>query len=51
MAGQKDAVATLVHNIKAGGAGKWGPVPMPPQASLSDTDAKALATWILDGAK
>lgn len=50
-AGQKDAVATLVHNIRAGGAGKWGPVPMPPQAGLSDADAKTLATWILDGAK
>jgi cytochrome c len=50
-AGQKDAVATLVKNIKAGGSGKWGPVPMPAQAALSDADAKALATWILGGAK
>ncbi len=50
-AGQKDAAATLAANIKAGGAGKWGPVPMPPQAQLSDADLKTLATWILDGAK
>ena len=50
-AGQKDAVATLVKNIKAGGSGKWGPVPMPAQTALSDADAKALATWILGGAK
>lgn len=50
-AGQKDAVATLVKNIKAGGSGKWGPVPMPAQTALSDADAKTLATWILGGAK
>ncbi|MEY2621247.1 MAG: hypothetical protein RIT26_1067 [Pseudomonadota bacterium] len=41
----------LAKSIKAGGAGKWGPVPMPAQAALSDADAKALATWILGGAK
>jgi len=50
-AGQKDAVANLAKNIKAGGAGKWGPVPMPAQPGLSDADAKSLATWILAGAK
>jgi cytochrome c len=50
-AGQADAEATLAKSIKAGGSGKWGPVPMPPQAQLSDADAKALATWVLGGAK
>ena len=50
-AGQKDAVATLAKSIKAGGAGKWGPVPMPAQAALSDADASTLAAWILAGAK
>lgn len=50
-AGQKDAAKTLAASIKAGGAGKWGPVPMPPQAQLSDADLTALATWILGGAK
>jgi cytochrome c len=50
-AGQADAVANLTKTIKAGGSGKWGPVPMPPQAQLSDADAKALATWVLGGAK
>lgn len=49
--GQKDAEATLVRNIKSGGSGKWGPVPMPPQAQLSDADAKALADWVLAGAR
>lgn len=50
-AGQKDAEATLVANIKKGGAGKWGPIPMPAQAALSDADAKTLAAWVLAGAK
>ncbi|MFC5499957.1 c-type cytochrome [Caenimonas terrae] len=50
-AGQKDAQATLVRNIKAGGAGKWGPVPMPAQAGLSEADAGTLAAWVLAGAK
>jgi cytochrome c len=42
--------AELAASIKAGGAGKWGPVPMPPQAALSDADAKLLAEWVLAGA-
>ncbi len=50
-AGQKDAEANLVKSIKAGGSGKWGPIPMPAQAALSDADAKTLAAWILGGAK
>lgn len=48
--GQKDAEATVTKNIKAGGSGQWGPVPMPAQAALSDADAKALAAWVLAGA-
>ena len=50
-AGQKDAEAALARSIKAGGSGKWGPVPMPAQGGLSDDDAKVLAAWILQGAK
>nr|WP_237707248.1 c-type cytochrome [Acidovorax sp. NO-1] len=46
-AGQKDAEATLVASIKKGGSGKWGAIPMPAQAALSETDAKTLAKWIL----
>jgi len=49
--GQKDAVAMLAKSIKAGGAGKWGPIPMPAQPALSEADATTLATWILAGAK
>jgi cytochrome c len=50
-AGQKDAAAMLADSIRKGGAGKWGPVPMPAQPALSDADLTALATWILGGAK
>ncbi len=50
-ASQKDAAAMLAKSIKAGGSGKWGPVPMPAQAGLSDADALALAQWVLGGAK
>ena len=49
-AGKKSA-DELAKSIKAGGSGKWGAVPMPAQTSLSDADAKTLATWILGGAK
>jgi cytochrome c len=50
-AGKKDAMATVVASIQKGGSGKWGPVPMPAQPTVSEADAKALATWILGGAK
>lgn len=49
--GQKDAESQLAKSIKAGGQGKWGPIPMPAQAALSDADALALSKWILAGAK
>ncbi len=42
--------AELAASIKAGGSGKWGAVPMPAQAALSDADAKLLAEWVLAGA-
>lgn len=49
--GQKGAEEMLARSIKAGGSGKWGPVPMPAQPALSEADAKTLAGWILTGAK
>lgn len=50
-AGDKDAAAKLTASIRAGGAGKWGPVPMPAQPNLSEADARTLAIWVLGGAK
>lgn len=42
--------AQLARSIKAGGTGKYGAIPMPPQPALPDADAQTLASWIL-GAK
>lgn len=50
-AGQPNAEARLINSIRYGGSGKWGHVPMPAQPQLSDAEAKALATWVLSGAK
>lgn len=48
--GRADALSYLTTKIKAGGSGVWGAIPMPEQ-TLPDTDAQAIARWILDGAK
>ncbi|WP_409026786.1 c-type cytochrome [Janthinobacterium sp. SUN098] len=43
----KDSVAAVAANIRNGGAGKWGPVPMPPFSQLSVADAATLAKYVL----
>lgn len=37
----------LADKVIKGGAGVWGPVPMPPNAAVSKEDAVTLVTWIL----
>lgn len=49
--GQSGAVEQLMAKVKAGGAGVWGSIPMPPQAQLSDEDRKTLVVWMLQGGK
>ena len=44
---QKDAAAVLQKSVKSGSSGKWGPVPMPPNAAVPDADIKKLVDWIL----
>lgn len=44
-------IAYLVDKIKNGGSGVYGPIPMPAQPQVSDTDAQAMAAWIAAGAK
>jgi cytochrome c len=39
----------LAGKIKAGGAGVWGPIPMPAQ-NIGEADAKTIANWIAAGA-
>ena len=46
-AGQKDAVDKLAAKIIKGGAGVWGPVPMPANAQVNEAEAKKLAAWVL----
>jgi cytochrome c len=45
-AGQ-NATDQLAQKIQKGGAGVWGPVPMPANPQVSEADAKQLAGWIL----
>lgn len=45
--GQKDIELKLVDKVKKGGVGVWGQIPMPPNANVSDADAKTLVHWIL----
>jgi sulfite dehydrogenase len=45
--GKGDALNQVARNIRAGGAGKWGPVPMPPYDQLSEKDAQTLARYVL----
>lgn len=46
-AGQKDAVDMLAGKILKGGAGVWGPIPMPANAQVSAAESKVLATWVM----
>ncbi|PJC95337.1 cytochrome C552 [Janthinobacterium sp. BJB1] len=43
----QDGAAAVAANIRGGGAGKWGPVPMPPFSQLSVADAATLAKYVL----
>jgi cytochrome c len=45
--GQADAVGKLAAKVKKGGSGVWGPVPMPPNATVPDGDIQKLVAWIL----
>ena len=46
--GQSDAADKLAKKIRAGGAGVWGAIPMPPHPQVSEADAKKMATYILN---
>jgi len=49
--GDAGAADKLSAKISKGGSGVWGPVPMPAQPKLSDTDKKELIAFILGLAK
>ena len=46
-AGQQGAADKLAEKILKGGAGVWGPVPMPANTQVSAAEAKQLAQWVL----
>ncbi len=46
-AGDKTAADKLATKIQKGGAGVWGPVPMPANTQVTDAEAKKLAAWVL----
>lgn len=43
----KNAEAALVQKIRQGGSGSFGAVPMPPNASVTEAEARTLVKWIL----
>jgi len=45
--GNAGAADLLATKIRKGGAGAWGPVPMPANNQVSEADARTLATWVL----
>lgn len=48
--GDESAEGQLLAKVKAGGAGAWGQVPMPPQSNVGDDDIKSIVKWALSGA-
>ena len=45
--GQAGAEKALAEKVKKGGQGVWGPIPMPPNASVPDGDLNAMVKYIL----
>jgi cytochrome c len=41
------AASRLAVKIREGGAGAWGPVPMPPNPQIADADLKRIVGWVL----
>jgi len=49
--GDAGAEARMIAKVKNGGAGAWGQIPMPPNASVPDADIKILVKWVLSAKK
>ena len=45
--GDASAEAKLVKKVLQGGAGVWGTVPMPPNTTVKEDEAKILVKWVL----
>jgi len=46
-AGQKDAEDKLVQKVLKGGSGVWGVTAMPPNAQVTEAEARILVKWVL----
>lgn len=46
-AGDAGASARLEQKIRKGSTGTWGPIPMPANPQVSETEARGLTQWIL----
>lgn len=46
-ANDKGAEARLIERVKRGGGGVWGPIPMPANPQVSDSEVKQLVQWVL----
>lgn len=42
------SIEYLMTSIRQGSRGKWGAIGMPAQPQVSETEARALAEWLLD---
>jgi cytochrome c len=47
-AGDGAGAKALAGKIQKGSKGVWGTMPMPPNPQVNDTEASALATWIMN---
>jgi cytochrome c len=45
--GRSDAADYLAKKIRSGGSGVWGQMPMPPHPQVPESDARAMATYVL----
>ncbi len=46
-AGDKAAADKLAEKVMKGGAGAWGPVPMPANPQVNSAEAHKLVAWVL----
>ena len=46
-AGDPTAEAQLIAKVKKGSKDVWGPIPMPPNATVKDADIKTMVQYIL----
>ncbi len=46
-ANEPDVIAHLKQSMLNGSSGRWGEIPMPPNAGLTETEAQSFSYWIM----